>query len=81
MTLAYSVSRGNAFKKWKDIDFDFSKEGELKLSTLGAKVTAKANNKISLEVLEPKSWTLEISGFRPYRDVEVRSAVSKRGAK
>lgn len=81
LNLAYSVAKGSAFKKWKEIDFDLSLENGLKVSSAGAKVTSKAKNKISIEVLRPDSWNLEISGFRPYRDLEVKSDVSKEGGK
>jgi hypothetical protein len=75
LELAYSVSRGNAFKKWNEADFSLGVNSSLTFAATGLEIVSREKRTISLSVIDPNDWTLEIAGFLAYRDLEVRSTV------
>lgn len=68
--LAYEVSRGNAFKKWKPFDFDVGKKIKI-TSTNGANILSSGGQDVSFEITNPYFY-LEISGFDTNRDLKVK---------
>lgn len=81
LELAYSVSRGNAFKKWDKSDFTLGDESDLSFSIQGAEILLRTENTLSIKVVVADDWRLAISGFRRYRDLEVHSEVLDKGSK
>ncbi len=80
--LAYSVSRGNAFAKYSEIDFSLSDDRGIKIQHQTSQATVKSQgvtissakkNSLKFEINDPKQWSIEIPGFELYRDIEVRS--------
>lgn len=80
--LAYSVSRGNAFAKYSEIDFSLSDDKGIninhqtsvaKVNPQGVTISSANKNSLKFEINDPKQWSIEIPGFELYRDIEVRS--------
>ena len=81
LELAYSVSKGNAFKKWKDIDFTLGEGSDLTIKSKGLRVLHRHERVISVSIVDPGDWSLDIAGFLAYRDLEVRSSLHSKGGK
>lgn len=63
---AYDTRKGDPFRKWTIDDFDVKK---LIIELSGGSVTAKQNNLIDVEILDPKEFNLLVRGFDVNRDV------------
>ena len=75
LTMAYKVRKGNPFKRWQPLDFNFDESKSLTVVAKGIKVSSKTKNEVSFIVKKPGDWQLSISGFSNYRDLEVRDTL------
>lgn len=69
--VAYDVTRGNAFSKFKPYDFDFNKN-KIALAATGANCSIIAANEITLTV-ESAQFSVELQGFDGNRDLIVKA--------
>ena len=67
--VAYDTVRGNPFKKYLPIDFDFSKD-EPSFEVRSGEIIQKCDNKIQVKVLN-NEFELKVSDFDPHRDLIV----------
>lgn len=69
--IAYGVFRGNAFKKHKRQDFDFSSTSHPQVSATGASWKAINTNMLEIDVSSP-TFRFEVTGFDLERDLELQ---------
>lgn len=69
---AYDLVRGNPFKTFSPLDFDFAKPGYLGVEVVatGAKVEIAAANVLHI-IPEDKEFSVEVTGFDTHRDLRV----------
>ncbi|MBW1947252.1 MAG: hypothetical protein JRI33_04870 [Deltaproteobacteria bacterium] len=68
--VAYDTVSGNPFRLYSEYDFDFSRQGDLKIKVAGADVLAEKNT-ITCTVKDP-DFRIHVSGFDLKRDLVIR---------
>ena len=72
VSLAYDVPRGDALKKWTELDFDVRKtNGSVELTGEGMKIQRPQGNVLLLKELQSDFW-LRVEGFDENLDLFVR---------
>jgi len=66
--VAYDRSRGNPLRRYHSSDFELS---EMQRKLVGGRIGSMAANTIELEILDARTFVLEIVGFDAKRDVYV----------
>jgi hypothetical protein len=69
--VAYDIVRGNPFKQYSPLDFDFN-NGELQIQTAGAVHSVAGPNEISIEATETE-FTVDVKGFDEHRDLLIKA--------
>jgi hypothetical protein len=71
--LAYATFKGNAFKKWSPFDFQVEDKKSLRINCDGLKVRQSSGNSLRLEIVKEQNWSVSLSGFDTYRDLELKA--------
>jgi len=71
LEFAFATAVGNPFKQWSPFDFDL-REPSFRLNLSGLNLISRSQRELSFEISSSENWKLEVVGFDPYRDVEVR---------
>jgi len=70
ISVAYDTISGNPFKFYSEYDFDFSRQGDVKIEVAGAKVRAE-KNRITCTI-ENADFRIHVKGFDRKRDLVIR---------
>lgn len=69
VTVAYDVRRGNPFKRYDILDFDFGK-GLISINSTGCTILSSNRNAMDIEVTT-SNFNLEVTGFDSKRDLVI----------
>lgn len=70
ISAAYDVDGGNPFRLWSEFDFDFAKEGDVRIVVKGGK--AKATGNTIRCMLEEPGFEITVTGLDDKRDLIVK---------
>ena len=75
ISAAYATQRGNAFKRWNPLDFNFK---DLEITIEGAHERTRSGNTLTVEITDSENFLVQIKGFPDYkRDIQVDYRVAE----
>lgn len=70
--MAYAISRGDPFKRYRPHDFSLNVRGDVTIDTSGASTAPAGDNVFIIDADDP-DFSVTVSGFDPNRDIVVQS--------